>query len=166
MIIDFILVNLIKFIFLVVFIVISYFGNYFRTIFKKVYFNYFLTIFISNYCLIYIINTPLEFLIICEITFFLFVCLLHIYIPLLIDRSFTISIFLAVNEGKYSKKNLSEFFQNNFDLFIDKRIQYLEENNFIIEKEKIIFLTKKGKIISKLYIFFKKIFNISNNQIF
>ena len=166
MIIDFILVSVTKFFLLTLLITISYLGNYFKLTFNRVYLNYFITLFVSNSVLILFTGIPLDFLIICEITFFLFVCLCHIYIPLLIDRSFTISIFLAVYNKEYSKKNLSKLFQNNFDIFIDKRINYLEENNFLIEKKEVITLTIKGKIISKFYIFFKKVFNIRNNHIF
>ena len=155
-----------KFFLLTLFITISYLRDYFKLIFNRVYLNYLITLFISNCILILFTDMPLDFLIICEITFLLFVCLCHIYIPLLIDRSFTISIFLAVYNKEYSKENLSKLFQNNFDVFINKRINYLEEKKFLIENKEIITLTLKGKIVSKFYIFFKKIFNIKNNQIF
>ena len=155
-----------KFFLLTLFITISYLGDYFKLIFNRVYLNYLITLFISNCILILFTDMPLDFLIICEITFLLFVGLCHIYIPLLIDRSFTISIFLAVYNKEYSKENLSKLFQNNFDVFINKRINYLEEKKFLIENKEIVTLTLKGKIVSKFYIFFKKIFNIRNNQIF
>ena len=165
MIIDYLLILFSKTVILITLILISYAGNYFKTIFKRVFFNYFISIVISYVLLSSFTDTQIDFIIICEISFLLFVCLAHIYIPLLIDRSFSISIFFVLYMNSHSRKSLSIFFQKNFDLFIEKRVDYLIEKKFIIETDDKIELSNKGRFIYSFYNFFRKIFNITNNNI-
>ena len=93
--------------------------------------------------------------------FYLIILLFNIYVPILIDRSFTIEIFFKLDEYKNINKNdLKNLFQKNFSFFINRRINYLISKKYITQKGDNISIKTKGRIISIIYKFFKKIYNI------
>lgn len=102
-----------------------------------------------------------QFYLISMIIFFLVVLLFNIYVPILIDRSFTIEIFLKFEDNKeITHRNLNESFQRNFHLFIERRISYLMSKNYLEKNDINLRLKKRGKLIKNIYKFFKKIYRI------
>ena len=147
-------------------IILSFIANYFKSISSRVFLNYILSIIISNFIILTIYKDyNLDHLILSEIILLLLIIILHIYIPLLIDRSFSISILLILLKKDVDKKELSNFFENNFHKFIDRRIEYLLVKKYIILYDGNYTLTQKGKFISYIYNLFKALFNIKNNSI-
>lgn len=93
--------------------------------------------------------------------FYLIILLFNIYVPILIDRSFTIEIFFKLDEYKnINQHDLKNLFQTNFSFFINRRINYLISKKYITQKGDNISIKTKGRIISIIYKFFKKIYNI------
>ena len=93
--------------------------------------------------------------------FYLIILLFNIYVPILIDRSFTIEIFFKLDEYKnINQHDLKNLFQKNFSFFINRRINYLISKKYITQKGDNISIKTKGRIISIIYKFFKKIYNI------
>lgn len=102
-----------------------------------------------------------QFYFISIIIFFLIVLLFNIYVPILIDRSFTIEIFLKFDENKkITHRDLNESFQKNFYSFIERRINYLISKDFLEKNDINLQLKKRGKLIRNFYKFFKKIYRI------
>lgn len=166
MILNIFLLIFLKSLFYFLLIILSFKANYFRSISARVFLNYALSLIISNFIiLIFYENYKLEYVILSEIILLLIIIILHIYIPLLIDRSFSISILLILFNKDIQKSELSIFFEENFNKFIDRRVDYLLLNKFIVLHNDSYTLTKKGKFISYIYNLFKKLFNINNNSI-
>lgn len=102
-----------------------------------------------------------QFYLISMIIFFLVVLLFNIYVPILIDRSFTIEIFLKFEDNKeITHRDLNESFQKNFYSFIERRISYLISKNYLEKNDTNLRLKKRGKLIKNIYKFFKKIYRI------
>ena len=103
----------------------------------------------------------IQFYLISTIIFFFLFLLFNIYVPILIDRSFTIEIFMKFEDNKeITHKDLNESFQKNFFFFIERRISYLMSKNYLEKHDMNLRLKRRGKIIKNIYKFFKKIYRI------
>jgi hypothetical protein len=123
--------------------------------------------FISSTSLIYFLNysgvifIQTEIIIISIMIFLPFLFLFNIYFPLLLDRSFSISILLDLSNNKsLSPKKIIKNYKKNFPIFIERRIKDLLKFNFILIVNKKLKLTNKGIFLVSIMRLIKKIYRI------
>lgn len=99
-------------------------------------------------------NLIFDYKVLAIVISFLIQFLYDIYVPILIERSFSLSILFYLNKNKKTNSiDLSEHYKKNFKNFIHKRINYFEKNNYIYKKNSSFYLTPKAKLIIKIYKF-------------
>ena len=122
---------------------------------------------ISSIALFYFFNhsgvifIQTEIIIISIMIFLPLLFLFNIYFPLLLDRSFSISILLDLSNNKnLSSKKIIKKYKKNFPLFIKRRIKDLFKFNFILIINKKLKLTNKGIFLVSVMRIIKKIYKI------
>ena len=102
-------------------------------------------------------ETIISFLII----YILILSLFNIYFPLLLDRSFSISIIFDIfAQNNSSEKKIINIYKKKFPIFIKRRIKDLATFNFIKKINKKIILSNKGLVLLRLMKVIKKIYKI------
>ena len=128
----------------------SFFSGIISSIALLYFFNYSGVIFIQT-----------EIIIISVMTFLPLLFLFNIYFPLLLDRSFSISILLDLSNNKnLSSKRIIKKYKKNFPLFIKRRIKDLSKFNFILIIGKKLKLSNKGIFLVSIMRIIKKIYRI------
>lgn len=135
---------------------------------KKYQYNIILSFILENFFLFFIkdfyIFSPNELCLLLIISFLLKLIYI-IYIPLLIDRSFSLLILFILSKKNFNKNELKIYIKKNFLKIYNKRINFFSEKKILKFNKNRVVLNKNIKNIIKIYLFFKKNYLIKNNDI-
>ena len=98
------------------------------------------------------------------ITFILIATLYSVLIPVMIDRSITVDMFLRMYQANNYSITESELRNNSFNSsVISKRLNEQVDSGVIVINDGKIKLTTKGKFIASIFYYNNKLLNIKNN---
>lgn len=83
-----------------------------------------------------------------------------VYGPILLERSFSISIIFDIYNNIYSKKKISKKHVQNFHKFLEFRFQYFFKKKYIYIKKKKLILSKKSVYLINFYKIIKFLYEV------
>ena len=152
------------FLFLVFSIIFSVLG------FKNYKKNIIVSAFVENFILLFyglkVLNLQLDIIfLLCIISISLKYIYL-IYVPLLIERSFSLMILFSIYKKRFKNiDHLKKYIKNKYPKIIELRVNFFKNKNVILNKSKKIEINKLSFFFLKFFLFLKKIYKIKNNNI-
>ncbi|MBH09643.1 MAG: hypothetical protein CMG74_04670 [Candidatus Marinimicrobia bacterium] len=155
-------------IFFLIFLIFSFlfsvlgFKNY-----KK---NIIVSAFVENFVLFYyglkVLNLQLDIIFLLCIISISVKYIYLIYVPLLIERSFSLMILISIYKKKFKNiDHLKKYIKNKYPKIIKLRIDFFKNKKVILNKSKKVEINKLSFFFLKFFLFLKKIYKIKNNNI-
>lgn len=98
------------------------------------------------------------------ITFILIATLYSVLIPVMLDRSITVNMFLEMYQADNHTVTVSDLRSSSFNSgVISKRLNEQVDSGVIVIEDGKVILTEKGKFIAAIFYYNNKLLNIKHN---